>query len=138
MNYSSKTRQRKFLPNQRGFSIIELLLVLVFMTAIISGIIPLLTRAIAANKNNKNKLLSYQAANAEIEDMRNTNFDTLADYTFNVSGVSQATGNVDISDVIDGQVETDIVVATVTVSWPYKNKTENVELVTYIARYGID
>lgn len=124
--------------NQKGFSIIELLLVLVFMTAIISGILPLLTRAIASNKNTKNKLLSYQAASAEIENMRNSDFATLENYTFSVQGVSTASGSVTISDQIDGSTETDIVKVTVTVIWPYKNNTESIELDTYIAKYGID
>ena len=121
-----------------GFSVIELLIVIVFLTTIVSGIIPLFAKAISTNKASRNKLYAYQAANAEIENMRNTSFSNLADHSFSVPGVAGSSGTVVVTNVIDGSPETGILKATVVVSWPYKSKTENITLVTYIAEKGIN
>lgn len=130
-------QNKRMLKQDKGFSIVELLIVLVFMTTIISGILPLFAKAISVNKANKNKLYAYQTANAEIENMRNTPYLDLANYSFTIPGLSTATGTVVLSDVIDGSPQVGIVEATVTVTWPYKSKSESIEIVTYIAEQGM-
>lgn len=130
--------RRPLTADCKAFSIIELLIVIVFLTTIVSGIIPLFAKAISTNKASKNKLYAYQAANAEIENMRNTSFSSLSDHTFSIPGVYNAQGTVTLTDVIDGFPQTGILKATVMVTWPYKNKTENITLVTYIAEKGIN
>ncbi|PIZ01072.1 hypothetical protein COY62_00370 [bacterium (Candidatus Howlettbacteria) CG_4_10_14_0_8_um_filter_40_9] len=131
-------RQRRNFTNHNGFTLIELLITLIFFTAIISGIIPLLTKAISVNKNSKNKLYAYQAASSEIENMRNTDYDSIASHNFSVSGVSGAQGTVTVTDVIDGSAQTGILKATATVSWTFKDKNENVDIVTYFAQKGMN
>lgn len=131
-------RQRRNIINKNGFTIIELLITLIFLTTIISGIIPLLTKAISANKNSKNKLYAYQAASSEIEDMRNTDYTSIATHNFSVPGVTGAQGTVTVTDVIDGSAQTGILKATATVSWTFKDKNENVNIVTYFAQKGMN
>lgn len=128
----------KFFDKKSGFSIIELLIAIVFLAVITSAILPLFTRAISANKESKNKLYAYQAANAEIENLRSTSFANLTSYNFSVPNIPDAQGTVSLSNIIDGSPRTGILKATVSVSWPYKQKNENITLVTYIAEKGIN
>lgn len=129
--------EKKRIQNQAGFSIIEILFSLFMLAIIISGLVPLLTKAISTNQQSKNKLYAYQAANAELENIRNTSFLDINDYPFSIPTISSSQGNVVISDEIDGIIETDILKATVTVTWTFKSKQETVELITYVAKKGI-
>lgn len=124
--------------SQSGFTIIELLITLIFFTAIISGIIPLLTKAISKNKEAKNKLYAYQAASSEIESMRNTAYENITSHNFSVYGIAGAQGTVTVTDVIDGAPQTGILKATASVTWTFKDKNESSEIVTYFAQKGMN
>lgn len=126
------------LISQKGFSIIELLIVIIFLSAIAAGVIPLFAKAIATNKASKDKLYAYEAAHAEIESMRSGAFIDVVDHTFYIPGLNIATGNMVVDDEINGSPQSDIVEVTATVSWPKKGGTESIEIITYIAEKGIN
>lgn len=123
--------------NNGGFTIIEILIAIILLSTIISGIIPLFTKAISTNQASRNKLYAYQSASAEIENMRNTSFAGITNHNFSVSGIGTATGTVTVSNVIDGSVQTGILDVTATVSWPFKGRNEIIQLKTYIAEKGM-
>lgn len=122
---------------QSGFSIIELLFAMVFLTTVSGAIIPLFTKSIAANNAARKKLYAYQTAHAEIEKMRNDDFSNLSDHNFTISGISNATGNIETNDFIDGQERDDILEVTATVTWLQGTRNETIEIVSYIAEKGM-
>jgi len=128
----------KKIKNQNGYTIVELLLVMIILGIIASSLIPLFFSSISSNKASKNKLYAYEAAHAEVEEMRGKNFEDLAYYDFFISNLPTATGSVNIDDNIDGQRRDNIVKATVKVEWNFKGKDEKVVLETFIAKKGIN
>lgn len=134
MNYEEKRN----ILNKSGYSILELLLAMVIISTIASGIIPLFFSAISANKASKDKFYAYEAAHSEIEKMRADTFSNITSHNFSIPNMSTATGNVTVDNNIDGTPRTDIVKVTTNVDWDYKGKDEQISLITYIAKQGIN
>lgn len=119
---------------KKGFTYIELIIVLFIATTIFSGILPLIFKTITANKAAKLKLIAYESAHQEIENIRGQDISTLSNHNFAVAGISGATGSFTIDKNIDGQERTDIAKVNSKISWTFKGKTENIEVNTYL--YG--
>lgn len=112
---------------RRGFSIIEILIALFVASAVFSAAVPLIFNTISANRAAKLKLNAYQAAQNEIENLKNQNISTFETGSFTVTGVPNATGTLTVT-----KPEEDLADIKSQVTWVYRGKTENVELRTYI------
>ncbi len=119
---------------RNGFTLIELILIIFISATIFAGVLPLIAKTTTANKAARLKLLAYQAANNEIENMRGTAISELEDHNFSVTSISGATGSVTVDKDVYGETQTDIAAITSTVTYVFKGKTEEVELITYL--YG--
>lgn len=122
--------------NKKAFTIIEIVITLAISAVIFSGALPLIFKTTTANKAARLRLNAYEAAHQEVENMRGSNLSTLVNHPFAISNISGATGQVIISDNINGSPQTNIVSVVSRVTWTFKNKTETVELKTYL--YGDD
>jgi len=131
-------RNYNLIGRSRGFTLVELLIVILLLSTVAASIIPLYTRAIASNHSSRNKLYAYQGAHAEIERLRSANFDTIENHPFSIPGLSLATGTITVDEEIDGVVQTDIIKVTATVNWTFSGKNEEIKVVTYITEKGIN
>ena len=128
---------REILKNKRGITIMEIIILVVVVSLFILGVLPLVTENMVGNNESKVRLQAYEAAQQELETLRNTPFDSLASGSFGVPpSIPGGQGAVTISNDIngDGQAETNIVKAKVDVNFTEKNQNETVTLTTLIAK----
>ena len=125
--------------NQKGFSLVEMLIILVVISLFFSALMPLVAKNIAANYTAKVRLAAYEAAQTKVEELRNASFDTITSGTFATPTIPASTGTVTVTKDInnDGTNETDIVKATVNISYTLKATSKTINLITYISRKGI-
>lgn len=114
----------------------EVIILVIVLSLFIVTLLPMITENMVQNAESKTRLQAYEAAHKEIENLRNTSFDSLASGTFQTPSVPRGSGAVTITSDIngDGTPETDIVKAKVDVNFTEKNKTETVTLTTLIAK----
>jgi len=127
----NKSRLKKK-PSKSGFTITEVLIVLVVSAVIFSGVLPLMAKTTTTNKAAKLKLFAYESARDEIENMKGISVSSLTNHNFTVSSIPGATGTVTINNTVNGVVETDIAAVTSNVSWTFMGKNESIELNTYL------
>ena len=122
------------LDNEKGYTIIEVIIALAISAVIFSGTLPLVYKTITANRKAQLRLNAYQSAHQEIENLRGYRVADLANHSFTVSTVPGATGSVVVDKNMNGQPQTTIAKVTCKVSWVFQTKSDSVELSTYI--YG--
>jgi type II secretory pathway pseudopilin PulG len=111
-------------------------LVLGLLGIIISGVLPIFLNSITANKSAEYYSTAYKILDSKIEEYRNADFDTLASYNFQVTGLPSGQGVLAVTNNIEGTPQVDIKKLTLTISWNFKNQKQ-VRAVTYISRGGI-
>jgi len=117
-----------------GFSYIELLVSLSIMAIIFSAILPLIFNSITSNRDTRLKLIAYEAASKEIENLREQKVSSLVSPShipFNVVDVPGAIGDVYINKALGDEK---IAAVTSKVTWTYRGKPQIVQLNTYL--YG--
>lgn len=134
--------------NQRGFSLIEILLVIVIVGFIIT-LIANLPSSINLVTQGRQAALSKDIATKQIEDARSKTFANLANGTQNItdtrlSSLASGTGTITVADcpanICPNQQDplfASIKQVTVNISWLNKGKTENLQVVTLISQGGL-
>lgn len=120
--------------SKSGFTFIELLISLSIIAIIFSAVLPLIFNSITANRGTKLKLIAYEAASQEIENLREQKVSSLVSPShtaFTVSEVPGAVGDIYINKALGDEK---IAAVTSTVTWTYHGKSEKIELNTYL--YG--
>jgi type II secretory pathway pseudopilin PulG len=125
--------------NQKGFTLIEVVLTAAFIGTAIAGIGTLLSNVYRINQRSQNLAAATQAAQSKLEDYRNTPFTSIPIMTVDFStGLpaqlpSPKTGTVTITLVEDGlkQVEVDI-------TFREGQTDRNVKVTTYVTSRGIN
>ncbi len=128
---------REIFENQRGITLMEVIILVIVSSLFILSVLPLITDNIVQNASSKTRLQAYEAAQQELETLRNSAFDSLASGTFSVpSSIPGGRGTVTITNDIngDGNAEVNIVKARADVSFTEKNQIETVSLTTLIAK----
>lgn len=123
------TKNRK-----RGFSYIEVIFALVVAAAVFSAVLPLLQNTITKNRQTRLKLIAYEAASGQIENLREHKISSLvapSHTAFSVPDIPGSTGDVYITKTLGDQK---IAKVQVTVNWTLSGKQESVVLNTYL--YG--
>ncbi len=117
-----------------GFTFIEILISLTIMAIIFSAVLPLFFRSITSNRSARLKLIAYEAASREIENLREQKVSSLvspSQTSFSVDGIPGAIGEIHINKNLGDEK---IAAVTSRVTWTYRDKAEKVELHTYL--YG--
>lgn len=128
---------------QKGFSLLEIMIALVFITLAFIAVYQFLTSSIFINNQARLVSQAYHAAYHELEQVRQVSFDSLVNQTNGplIGSVPQ------LSNLPDGQgsltIEnyegnSNIKKVTVTISWRAPGgDTETINLITLVTRGGI-
>ena len=119
---------------KRGFSYIEVIFALVISAAIFSAVLPLITNTINRNRDTRLRLIAYEAASNQIEDLREHKISSLvapSHDAFDIPDIPGSTGDVYVTKPLGDQK---IAQVQVTVNWSLSGKTQQVVLNTLI--YG--
>lgn len=114
---------------KRGFSLIEIVIAIFVASAIFSAAIPLIFNTITANRASRLRLNAYEAAQKEIESIKNQDITTFNSKSFTPSGIPGGQGMLTINKQFP-----DLADVKSNVTWNFKGKAESVEVRTYI--YG--
>lgn len=133
------------MKKEGGFTLVEVIITISLVTFGLLGSALLLNGVNIANKRAKQKLLAVQAAQRQIESVRNTGYNSISSGTFTPAPapVSGATGNVAVCEGATScndanlGVDNGIKKITVTINWTDKI-AQSVQLVTYVTDGGID
>jgi prepilin-type N-terminal cleavage/methylation domain-containing protein len=120
--------------NRRGFSYIEILLAVTISAIIFTAVFPLLFSSIEKNRDTRLKLVAYEAASNEIENLRARKISSLlapSHNPFDIPEIPGSTGDVFIQKNLG---DTKIASVLITVSWTLKGNPQKVELTSYL--YG--
>lgn len=136
--------QSSILNAEKGFSLIELLLVIVIIGTIVF-LLANLPNAFLLMAKSKHLSLAREIASKQIEDKRAMQFINLINDTVEISDVRLkelplGTGTTTVADC-DLTIctnEEDIKKITVTISWKDNNKLQTVNLNTFIGKGGIN
>jgi type II secretory pathway pseudopilin PulG len=121
---------------KKGFSLIEIIIILGVVGIMVSGILPLFLNVIAANNSARYYSYAYKVADSKIEEYRNTTFENIEDETFPVSELPLGQGDLTVSNEIGGSPQDNIKELDLTISWNYK-KAQEIRIVTYVTTGGL-
>lgn len=125
---------RKARKNQKGFTLIEVMISVVILAVGVLGLAPLMVLSIYSNTYSQDLTRATAVAQDRIEQLKNAgNFVTLpyADTTNNISGIYNRTVRVD-NTASDGTVPAGVYRIKVTIAWTDKNKmARSVDYYTY-------
>jgi prepilin-type N-terminal cleavage/methylation domain-containing protein len=125
---------RKNAKNKSGFTFIEIVIALVVCAIIISTVVPLISNSITQNRSTKLKLLAYEAASQEIENLREQKVSSMVSPShtpFTVASIPGSTGDIYVNKALGDEK---IAAVTATITWTFHGKNEMIELKTYL--YG--
>lgn len=120
--------------HKQGFSYIEVLLAVTISAMIFTAVFPLLFGAIERNRDTRLKLVAYEAASNQIEELRARRISSLlapAHIPFDVPGIPDSSGDVYVQKTLGDEK---IASVLITVNWTLKGKPQKVELTSYL--YG--
>jgi len=118
----------------RGFSYIEVVMALTVTAVVFSAVLPLLENTINKNRDTRLRLVAYEAASNQVEELRDTKVLSLIDGShipFSIPEIPGSTGDVYITKTLGDQT---IAKVDVTVNWSFSGKTQKAEITTYL--YG--
>ena len=130
--------KRRDISGESGFTIIELLLAIAVSATLIIGIIALNTTLSNINKRSRMQLLASFAAEAKIEELRSSGYNSVAvgTTTFSSSLVSelgpQKTGTYTVSQPATGYRK-----ISVTISYKVNGQTKTQTQETFIGETGV-
>jgi len=119
---------------KKGFTYIEVLFAITLTAVIFSAVLPLLENTITKNQDTRLKLVAYEAASNQVEELRDTKVLSLVDQThipFTIPEIPGSTGDVYITKPLG---DPKIAVVDVKVNWRFHNKNQVAEIKTYL--YG--
>lgn len=125
--------------NQSGFTLVELAITIVVLGVVLTSVISLFTNIQEAQTHTRYLEAATYAAQAEIETLRNVNYNNLTpgqtiDFTNSLPDTlpSGTTGTVTVSEPVQGLRRVDV-----DVTYTYKGKSRTVELSSLIGVLGI-
>lgn len=121
---------------KKGYTLTEIVLVLGLLGIIISGVLPVFLNSITANKSAEYYSNAYKILDSRLEEYRNTDFNALANNTFEVTELPSGEGVLTVTNNIEGSPQADIKKIDLVINWNFKNQRQ-VKAVTYISRGGI-
>jgi len=121
---------------QRGFNLIEVVLLLAVVGIMASGIIPLFIYSISVNKSSEYYSIAYKKLDSKVEEYRELPFDELSSETFQISELPEGQGVLTVTDVIEGAPQTDIKSIKLVITWNFK-RSQEIKSVTYVSREGL-
>ncbi|MEK7447276.1 MAG: hypothetical protein AAB632_00530 [Patescibacteria group bacterium] len=130
----------QYLRKNSGFTLTEAIVIVAVVSFFLSALLPFILENLTASARSKKRLLAYETAYGKLEDLRQQDFDTLADGAFPVPNVDGATGQVTVAQVDlngDNVMEADIVSAKVDVTYLEKGQAKTINLNTLITRDGV-
>ena len=119
---------------KRGFSYIEVLFALTLTAVIFTAVMPLLSNTITKNRDTRLRLIAYEAASNQVEELRDTKVLSLvapSHIPFTIPDIPSSVGDVFITKTLGDQK---IATIDVTVKWTFQNKAQTVEIKTFL--YG--
>ena len=119
---------------KKGFSYVEVIFALAASAAIFTAVLPLLSNSIEKNYDTRLRLIAYEAASNEIEELREgkvSSFLAPNHIAFDIPEIPGAVGDVYITKDLGDQR---IAAVKVSVTWTNKGTEKTVELNTYL--YG--
>jgi type II secretory pathway pseudopilin PulG len=132
---------------RNGMTLMEVVISILLVAMVLAGVATAVTWSMSTIRAARESSAALQAAQQEMERMRNSNFGTIASHTFPVPVLRNQDGSaVNGSVAVDSQ-NTRMKKVSVQVSWvsaPLARKvipvdrTMRVSLVTYITKDGID
>jgi len=125
--------------NNKGFTLTEAIMLVAIVAIFLSAILPFTVENLTANARAKRKLLAYQAVRGKVEDLRKQTFSTIVSGSFQTPAVPGGSGQVTVSNDINGDAspETDILKVKVDVYYTEKGQTKTVTLTTFITKNGV-
>jgi prepilin-type N-terminal cleavage/methylation domain-containing protein len=121
---------------KKGFTLAEILILLIVIGILISGAFSLFSTVITANKTAEYFSNAYKLLDAKVETTKQKSFDSIITESFSVPELPNGQGTITVTNNIDGSPQSDIKQIDVIISWTFK-KTHQVRAVTYIAKGGI-
>jgi hypothetical protein len=118
--------------------LVEIIILLAILGIIMSGVYAVFIDVLAINRKTDYYSRAYRALDSKVETIRGTLFSNIVPGTTTVA-VPQLPGGqatTEITNVVDGAAQTDIVQATVTITWDYKGASQ-VKSTTFITKKGI-
>ncbi len=119
---------------KQGFTYIEVLIALTISAAIFSAVFPLLFTSITTNRSAKLKLIAYEAASNQIEQLRERKIASLVAPSDNPFSVPEIPASSGVTNITRPLSDSNIVRVKVTINWPMRGNTEKIEMTTYL--YG--
>lgn len=137
---------------QPGFSLIEVLIVMLILTVVVLGTAGIFVYGFESLSKTKQVSLATQAAQLELERFRNTAFDTITDGSVTApftradfpslfregDGGAPYLRNGQRTITIQPGADPDIKRLTITITWDLRGREMRKDVVTYIARDGIN
>lgn len=128
---------KKYLKNEGGFSLIEVLVGVSLASVIMLSIIPLFWGSIFLNTESRNENVALWSARQRIEEIRNMTFDSVI--------ALPASETVDLPDLPSEQRKTeiknsygaDIKEIVITCNWQGKTGPKTISINTLVSRNGI-
>ena len=125
---------------KKGFTLIEITLTILIIVIVSIGIVSIFSHGFTVSTETREISIATQAAQEEIECIRDMAFGSITSSSFTTSGFTHLTnpvGTVTVDTYIAG--ENDIKKVTVTVNWTSAGgRSLTKSLVTLITREGID
>jgi prepilin-type N-terminal cleavage/methylation domain-containing protein len=127
----------------RGFSLIEVLMAIVLITVGLSSVYYLVAVSIDSNNFSKDTNLAYQAANEQMEHLRQMPYASLliGNTTFTASTASSMSQLLNAQGTVAiNSAGANLKKITLTVEWTRKGpgRDQNIKLTTLVARYGLN
>lgn len=120
----------------KGFTLVEVMILLVVVSILISGAFSLFFSVITYNKLAEHYSVAYKTLDSKIELLRSTSFDSIINEDAPVANLPGSNLAVRVDNNLDGLPQSDIKEVEVTISWYFK-KDFQLKAVTYISKGGI-
>jgi prepilin-type N-terminal cleavage/methylation domain-containing protein len=119
---------------KRGFTIIELLVALVVMAIMFAGLLPLISKSVNANKDQRLRLVAYELASQRLEEYRERKIPSLLPGTITENPAELPNATLTISVSKPKAPDQTLALVSVDVTWSFNGRNQNVLLKTYL--YG--
>ncbi len=119
---------------KHGFSYIEILLAVTISAIIFTAVFPLLFSSVEKNRDTRLRLVAYEAASNQIEELRTRKISSLlapSHTPFDVPEIPGSAGDVYVQKNLG---DNKIASVLITVNWSFKGRLQKVELTSYL--YG--
>jgi type II secretory pathway pseudopilin PulG len=122
------------MTSRKGVSYLEVILALTIAAVFFTAVLPLIFNSITKNRDTKLRLIAYEEASNQIEQLRQEKISSLVaptDTTFTIPAIPGATGHIILKKLLGDQK---IASVRVTVDWTFNKRSAHEEINTYL--YG--